>query len=186
MADDKPQVTIYTDGGADPNPGPGGWGVVLIHNKSGKEKDLSGSDPETTNNRMELTAAIRALQALKTPCDVKLFTDSEYLRRGVTEWMEKWEASNWSRGKQGEVKNIDLWKQLASEIGRHDIHWEWVKGHAGNRYNERADQLATAAIRAHYAELEVDEPDFEGVEVIEILVNVGDQVDTEELLAMVS
>jgi ribonuclease HI len=157
MDNDRPHVTIYTDGGADPNPGPGGWGVVLIHDASGAVKEFSGGEPDTTNNRMELTAAIRALESLKKPCVVSFFTDSEYLRRGITEWLSGWIARGW-RGKKGGIQNVDLWQQLAELIGMHEISWQWVKGHAGNRYNERADRLATLAIRAHYAGQVVDEP----------------------------
>ncbi len=157
MSDEKPYVTIYTDGGADPNPGPGGWGVVLIHGTTGSVKELYGGEPETTNNRMELTAAIRALEALSKPCVVDMFTDSEYLRRGITEWLPGWMKQGWRR-KKGEVQNVDLWKRLAQLIGQHEIRWEWVKGHAGNQYNERADQLATRAIRAFYADAAQEEP----------------------------
>jgi len=141
-----PQVTIYSDGGADPNPGPGGWGAVLIFIKSdGSEvvKELSGGHEETTNNRMELTAAIESLRALKQACAVEFYTDSVYLKNGVTKWMEKWLATDFKKGK---IENVDLWQQVNVEVSRHRINWHWVKGHAGNHYNERADQLATAAI----------------------------------------
>jgi len=148
MSIDKPTVTIYTDGGCEPNPGAGGWGVVLIFEdpKSGKvhTRELSGGAPDTTNNRMELTAAIEALRALKKPCVVELYTDSEYLRRGITEWMDNWQRTNF---KKGTIKNVDLWQTLNAETARHEIHWHWVKGHAGNTYNERVDQLAAAAMR---------------------------------------
>jgi ribonuclease HI len=143
-------VTIYTDGGADPNPGPGGWGAVLIHPASGSTQELRGSEPSTTNNRMELTAAIRALEALRQPCRVEMHTDSQYLRRGVTEWLPGWIARGFRR-KAGELQNEDLWRRLAAAAARHEVSWKWVKGHAGNRYNERADQLATAAIREQRA-----------------------------------
>jgi ribonuclease HI len=145
-----PEVTVYTDGGADPNPGPGGWGVVLMHPASGKTEELSGGEPQTTNNRMELTAAVRALAALRARCRVELFTDSQYLRRGVTEWLPGWIARGWRR-KTGELLNEDLWRQLAEETVRHEIRWRWVKGHAGDRGNERADRLASAAIREQRA-----------------------------------
>ncbi|MBN1312239.1 MAG: ribonuclease HI, partial [Anaerolineae bacterium] len=151
MSDERPRVTIYTDGGADPNPGPGGWGVVLLHDVTGAVKELSGSEPDTTNNRMELLAAIRALESLTASCVVHFFTDSQYLRRGITKWLPDWIARGWRR-KGGEVQNADLWKRLAELIGQHEITWEWVKGHAGNRYNERADRLATREIRAFYAD----------------------------------
>ena len=137
----RPKVTVYTDGGADPNPGPGGWGVVLFHGATGKKSELSGGEPKTTNNRMELTAAIRALEALKQRCEVHLFTDSQYLRRGVTEWLPGWIARGWRR-KDGELQNEDLWRRLAELIVTQDVRWEWVKGHAGHEHNERADELA--------------------------------------------
>lgn len=145
-----PEVTVYTDGGADPNPGPGGWGVVLIHSASGKASELKGGEPRTTNNRMELTAAIRALEALKRRCRVRLYTDSQYLRKGITQWLPGWVQRGWKR-KDGELQNEDLWRRLAELIQEHDIRWDWVKGHAGNRWNERADQLATLAIREQQA-----------------------------------
>jgi ribonuclease HI len=144
-----PKVTVYTDGGADPNPGPGGWGVVLLHGPTAKVSELSGGEPQTTNNRMELTAAIRALEALQRRCEVHLYTDSQYLRKGVTEWLPGWRLRGFRR-KDGVLQNEDLWRLLNDLIGRHDIRWEWVKGHAGNRWNERADELATLAIRAHH------------------------------------
>jgi ribonuclease HI len=143
-------VTIYTDGGADPNPGPGGWGAVLIHPESGSAQELRGAEPLTTNNRMELTAAIRALEALRTPCRIEMHTDSQYLRRGITEWLPGWIARGWRR-KTGELQNEDLWRRLAAATARHEVTWKWVKGHAGDRHNERADQLATAAIREQRA-----------------------------------
>jgi ribonuclease HI len=157
MADERPHVTIYTDGGADPNPGPGGWGVVLIHGTTSAVKELSGGELDTTNNRMELVAAIQALGSLTRPCVVELFTDSEYLRKGITQWLPDWKARGWRR-KKGSIQNVDLWQRLAELIGKHEIRWEWVKGHAGNRYNERADQLATSAIRAFYAGEAQQEP----------------------------
>jgi ribonuclease HI len=146
-----PSVTIYTDGGADPNPGPGGWGAVLVHPETGRREELSGAEPRTTNNRMELTAAIRALAALRRRCRVDLHTDSQYLRRGITEWLPGWIARGWRR-KDGELQNEDLWRQLAAEVSRHAMSWKWVKGHAGHAGNERADQLATAAMRAQRAQ----------------------------------
>ncbi|MBV8199312.1 MAG: ribonuclease HI, partial [Acidobacteria bacterium] len=143
-------VVIYTDGGADPNPGPGGWGAVLLHPASGSAQELHGGEPKTTNNRMELTAAIRALEALRQPCRVEMHTDSQYLRRGVTEWLPGWIARGWRR-KAGELQNEDLWRRLAEAAARHQVSWKWVKGHAGDRRNERADQLATLAIREQRA-----------------------------------
>ncbi len=154
MSEDKPGVTIYTDGGASPNPGPGGWGGVLIHDQSGVVKELYGGDPHTTNNRMELTAAIRAMEALTSSCVIHLHTDSEYLRRGITEWLPRWIKRNWTRGKNSdqEIQNEDLWRILANVVTEHDIHWEWVKGHSGDQHNERADWLATQAIREFRAD----------------------------------
>ncbi len=139
----KPKVTIYTDGACQHNPGPGGWGAILIYGKH--EKSLSGGEPDTTNNRMELRAAIEALMALNESCQVTLYTDSEYLKKGVTEWMPTWKLRNWSR-KGGALANVDLWKQLDEEISRHEIDWHWVRGHAGNSMNEKVDQLARKAI----------------------------------------
>ncbi len=139
-----PQVTIYTDGGADPNPGPGGWAAILLEEAGGRGKELSGGEPFTTNNRMELTAAIRALEALKVRCRVRLLTDSQYLRRGVTEWLPGWVARGFRR-KEGALQNEDLWRRLAELAAAHEVRWDWVRGHSGNRHNERADRLATAA-----------------------------------------
>ncbi|NLE52435.1 MAG: ribonuclease HI [Chloroflexi bacterium] len=138
------QVTIYSDGGAAPNPGPGGWGAILIA-ANGAERELSGGEPRTTNNRMELTAAVEALRVLKRPCAVEFYTDSEYLRRGITEWLPAWQVAGWQRKGGHDVANTDLWQVLDVESRRHQIAWHWVKGHAGNRYNERVDRLATAA-----------------------------------------
>lgn len=130
---------MYTDGGCDPNPGVGGWGVVLMY--GGHYKELSGGEVEATNNRMELTAAIRGLEALKRPCSVEVHTDSEYVKKGITEWMPAWKRRNWAR-KGGELKNVDLWKQLDILTRKHDIHWRWVRGHSGHVHNERCDELA--------------------------------------------
>ena len=143
MSQENDTVIIYTDGGCEPNPGVGGWAAILIFN--GKERELSGSDPETTNNRMEMTAAISGLEALKRPCNVQLITDSEYVKRGITEWLPGWKRRNWKR-KGGPIKNVDLWKELDDAAQRHDISWQWVKGHAGVHYNERCDTLASEAI----------------------------------------
>jgi len=143
-AADLPRVTIYTDGGADPNPGPGGWAAILLEEAGGRGKEISGAEPFTTNNRMELTAAIRALEALKVRCRVRLLTDSQYLRRGVTEWLPGWAARGFKR-KDGALQNEDLWRRLAELVERHEVRWEWVRGHSGDRHNERADRLATAA-----------------------------------------
>jgi ribonuclease HI len=141
-----PEVILYTDGGADPNPGIGGWAAILIDPASGTAREISGGEPRSTNNRMELTAAIRGLEALKRPCRVDLFTDSLYLRKGITEWLPGWIARGWRR-KDGELQNEDLWRRLAELIERHEVHWDWVKGHAGDRWNERADELASLEIR---------------------------------------
>lgn len=139
----KPQVTIYTDGGSKPNPGPGGWAAVLIYGEH--ERELSGGHPQTTNNQMELTAAIEALETLKVPCDVVLYTDSEYLKRGITEWLPKWVQNGWKSSKRELVKNQELWQRLYDATQRHDLVWRWVEAHAGNVYNERVDKLATLA-----------------------------------------
>jgi ribonuclease HI len=139
-------VEIYTDGACRGNPGPGGWGAVLIAGEHVKE--LHGAEPETTNNRMELTAAIRALAALKRPCSVRLYTDSQYVRKGITEWIAQWKLRDWRTADKKPVKNVDLWQQLEREIERHRIEWHWVKGHAGVPGNERADRLANEAIDA--------------------------------------
>ncbi|HEV7786851.1 MAG TPA: ribonuclease HI, partial [Thermoanaerobaculia bacterium] len=144
--DPLPAVTVYTDGGADPNPGLGGWAAILLDPLTGKAMELSGGEPRATNNRMELTAAIRGLEALKRRCRVKLFTDSQYLRKGITLWLPGWVARGWRR-KDGELQNEDLWRRLHELIKLHDIQWDWIKGHAGNRWNERADELATLEIR---------------------------------------
>ena len=138
-----PLVTIYTDGACLGNPGPGGWAALL---RSGaNEKVLTGSEHHTTNNRMELTAAIQALQALKTSCQVELFTDSEYLRRGITEWLPGWRKRGWRR-KEGALANAELWQALDAAIQSHRITWQWVRSHAGHPENERVDRLACQAI----------------------------------------
>jgi ribonuclease HI len=151
MTEPLPEVTIYTDGGADPNPGAGGWAAILIDPASGAARELSGGESRATNNRMELTAAIRALEALKVPCRVRIYTDSQYLRKGITEWLPGWIARGWRR-KEGVLQNEDLWRRLAELIQAHPIRWDWVKGHAGNKWNERADVLATIEIRKQRGE----------------------------------
>lgn len=143
MADASKTVIIYTDGGCDPNPGIGGWGAVMLFGDHRRE--LSGGEVKSTNNRMELTAAIEALAALKTPCRVVLHTDSEYLQKGFTEWMPKWRRNGWRR-KGGAIKNLDLWKRLDEEVARHEVRWEWVPAHIGIAENERCDELATMEI----------------------------------------
>jgi ribonuclease HI len=140
----QPHVTVYTDGACDPNPGPGGWAAILRFGS--REKVLQGGETETTNNRMELTAALRALEALKEPSRVEIFTDSEYLQRGITEWMPAWKAKNWKR-KGGKLANVDLWQALDAALGEHAVDWHWIKGHAGWRENQRADALARQAIK---------------------------------------
>jgi ribonuclease HI len=141
---DLPLVTIYTDGACDPNPGPGGWAALL--RSAGHTRELTGGEPDTTNNRMELTAAVQALQALNRPCQVDFYTDSEYLRRGITEWLPGWRKRNWRR-KGGALANVDLWQALDAAMQPHGIEWHWVRGHAGNRDNQRVDRLARGAIR---------------------------------------
>lgn len=138
------RVEIFTDGACKGNPGPGGWGVVLRFNDV--EKSLSGAEAQTTNNRMELTAAIAALNALKEPCEVVLTTDSEYVRRGISEWMEQWKRRNWRTAAKAPVKNADLWQRLDELNQKHHVQWHWVKGHSGHRENEMADALANQAI----------------------------------------
>jgi ribonuclease HI len=137
-------VEVFTDGACRGNPGPGGWGALL---RSGEHcRELRGADPETTNNRMELQAAIEALKALKEPCHVALTTDSVYVRDGITKWLANWERNGWKTAAKKPVKNKDLWQALASEVTRHEVSWFWVKGHSGHPENERADQLANTAI----------------------------------------
>ena len=140
------EVVIYTDGACRGNPGPGGWGAVLISGKH--EKDLKGSEEHTTNNRMELMGAIEALNALKKPCRVKLHTDSKYVMQGITEWISGWKARGWKTADKKPVKNEDLWRMLDEARLRHEVKWFWVKGHAGDEMNERADALANQAIDA--------------------------------------
>jgi ribonuclease HI len=137
-------VTIFTDGACSGNPGPGGWGALLIYN--GTEKELSGGEAATTNNRMELMAAIKALEALKRPCAVDLYTDSSYLRHGITEWIKRWKANGWRTAQKKPVLNDDLWRCLDELRDSHDVRWHWVKGHAGHPGNERADALARAGM----------------------------------------
>jgi ribonuclease HI len=138
------QVIIHTDGACKGNPGPGGWGAIL--QAAGKTKEMSGGEPVTTNNRMELMAAIMALEALTRPCAVELHTDSKYVMTGITEWIHGWKARGWKTADKKPVKNDDLWKRLDAARGRHEVKWRWVKGHAGHELNERADQLANRGI----------------------------------------
>lgn len=137
-------VEIFTDGACRGNPGPGGWGALLRFN--GNKKTIKGSEAETTNNRMELMAAISALEALTQPCKVKLTTDSKYVLQGLTEWMPNWKKRNWQTAAKKPVKNVDLWKRLDTATQAHDIDWHWVKGHSGHVENELADQLANEAV----------------------------------------
>jgi ribonuclease HI len=139
-------VEIYTDGACRGNPGPGGWGALLSAGEHVKE--LSGAEPLTTNNRMELTAVIRGLEALKRPSQVRIYTDSEYVRRGITEWVRSWKARGWKTADRKPVKNQDLWERLDTLAAGHQIEWRWVKGHAGIPGNERVDRLANEAIDA--------------------------------------
>ena len=134
------KVTIYTDGACSGNPGPGGWGAILIYGE--KEKEICGSEPETTNNRMELMGAIAALESLKTSCQVDLYTDSQYVQKGITEWIDGWKRKNWKG-----VKNPDLWQRLDAARNSHKVKWHWVRGHNGHEMNERVDKLAVSAIK---------------------------------------
>lgn len=138
------RIIIYTDGACKGNPGPGGWGVLMQY--KGKKKEFFGGEQETTNNRMEQMAAIMALEALKKPCSVELHTDSKYLLQGITEWMDNWKKRGWKTAAKQPVKNEDLWRRLDKVIGKHKIKWVWVKGHAGNIGNERADILANKGV----------------------------------------
>ena len=138
------RVKVYTDGACSGNPGPGGWGALLLFN--GREKELSGGERLTTNNRMELTAAIKALETLKRPCAVDFYTDSQYLRLGVTEWLKNWKARGWKTADKKPVKNEDLWRRLDEARAGHQIIWHWVKGHADNPLNNRVDALAVQAM----------------------------------------
>jgi ribonuclease HI len=144
VSDASGVVEIYTDGACRGNPGPGGWAAVL--SAGGHEKEISGAQPQTTNNRMELQAVIEALQALKRPVAVRLYTDSQYVRRGIMEWLPQWKARGWKTADRKPVKNRDLWQSLEAAAARHRIEWHWVPGHAGIAGNERCDVLANAAI----------------------------------------
>ncbi len=138
-------VRVYTDGACKGNPGPGGWGALL---RSGThERELCGGEPATTNNRMELTAVIRALEALKRPSRVEVYTDSEYVKNGITEWLPNWKRRGWKTADRKPVKNVDLWQALEAAAARHEVHWHWVRGHAGHAENERADALANRGVR---------------------------------------
>jgi len=138
------RVELFTDGACRGNPGPGGWGVLLRYGD--RERELYGGEPATTNNRMELRAAIEGLRALREPCEVTLTTDSTYVMKGLTEWLPGWKARGWRTAGRKPVKNAELWQALDAEAGRHEVHWEWVKGHSGHEGNERADALANRGI----------------------------------------
>lgn len=141
---DNKRVEIYTDGACSGNPGPGGWGAILRFN--GVEKEMSGGDPETTNNRMEMMAAISALEALKRPCVIDIYTDSSYVRDGITKWIWGWQKRGWKTADKKPVKNVELWQRLLDALKPHTVEWHWVKGHAGHPENERCDELARQAV----------------------------------------
>lgn len=148
MSEDKP-VTIYTDGACSGNPGPGGWGVILRYGDT--EREMSGGEANTTNNRMELTAAIEALKAMKRPCLIDLYTDSSYVKDGITSWIKNWKRNGWRTAAKKPVKNAELWQALDSALEIHEVRWHWVKGHAGHPENERADELARAGMEPYKA-----------------------------------
>lgn len=145
-----PRVELYTDGACSGNPGPGGWGYVLRHPGTGKEVEGSGAEPATTNNRMELQAVIEGLRVLKKPARVELWTDSQYVGKGVSEWMKGWKRNNWMRkagNKMEPVKNVELWQELDGLLARHEVSFHWIRGHNGHPENERCDQMAVEAYR---------------------------------------
>lgn len=142
--DEKNKVEIYSDGACSGNPGPGGWGSVLLYNSHRRE--LSGGEPQTTNNRMELMAVIQALETLKRPCEVIVHTDSTYVMKGMTEWLAQWKKRDWRTADRKPVKNVELWQRLEQAMHRHRVRWRWVRGHSGVPENERADELARMAI----------------------------------------
>ena len=142
MTDARPHVVIYTDGACKGNPGPGGWGALLLSNSH--EKELFGGEPSTTNNRMELTAVIEALNALKRPCTVEIHTDSVYVRDGIMKWIHGWKRNGWRTADKKPVKNAELWQELLDAESRHEVRWHWVKGHSGHAENDRVDALACA------------------------------------------
>lgn len=143
-ANERECVEVWTDGACKGNPGPGGWGALLI--AGAREKELWGGEPATTNNRMELTAVIEALRALRRPCDVRLHVDSTYVMQGMKSWIAGWKRNGWRTSAKQPVKNEDLWRALDEQVARHDVQWVWVKGHAGDTGNERADQLANRGV----------------------------------------
>jgi len=143
MKNNKPSIIIYTDGSCSGNPGVGGWGALLVFGEN--KKEISGFVKNTTNNQMEIIAAIEALQVLKTSCTINLYTDSIYLKRGITSWIQNWKKNNWQKKDRSPVKNISLWKKLQDKIQEHEVTWHWVRGHANNHGNNIADKLATEA-----------------------------------------
>ncbi len=172
MAEPKPKIRIYTDGGAKPNPGRGGWGAVFVNEKRKIVRELQGGEDETTNNRMELTAAIVALESLEEPHEVALHTDSKYLQNGITQWLAGWRKRGWLTSGKQPVQNRDLWERLDAALATHDITWSWVRGHSGNRFNERADRLATAgrrtATRAAAKQVQQSERSEQGVDLVHL------------------
>jgi ribonuclease HI len=144
VSDALSHVIIHTDGGAAPNPGAGGWAAILSFGD--REKELKGGEPDTTNNRMELMAAIAALEALKRPCRVDLHTDSKYVQQGISQWIHNWKRNGWKTADKKPVKNGELWQRLDAAVAHHQVRWHWVKGHAGHEFNERADRLVGEAI----------------------------------------
>jgi ribonuclease HI len=146
---DSEFVDLFTDGACSGNPGPGGWGVVMRW--KGKERELCGGEPDTTNNRMELMAAIRGLETLKRPVRARIHTDSKYLKDGITEWLPRWKERGWKTAGKKPVKNIDLWQRLEAALAKHRVDWRWVRGHAGHPENERADELARRGLRESLA-----------------------------------
>ena len=138
-------IEIYTDGSCLGNPGPGGWGAILLYNHH--QKKICGSNPDTTNNQMELKAVIEGLKALKKPSEVIIYTDSQYVKNGITEWIKKWKVNNWKTANKKPVKNLELWQELDCESSKHEIKWKWVKAHAGNKFNEMVDELARGATK---------------------------------------
>lgn len=144
-SDALPFVELWTDGACSGNPGPGGWGAILVYGE--KRRELSGFEADTTNNRMELMAAISGLEALKRPCKVLLVTDSQYVMTGISQWIHGWKRNGWKTANKSPVKNVELWQKLEAATHRHQIEWRWVKGHAGTELNERADELAREAIK---------------------------------------
>ena len=145
MTEHRPKIKIYTDGACSGNPGPGGWGALLI--SGAHRKELAGGEADTTNNRMELTAAIRALESLKKPSDVMLYTDSNYMRDGITKWIHGWKRNGWRTADKKPVKNVELWQQLEQALHRHKVEWHWVKGHHESEENEKADELAREGMK---------------------------------------